>query len=61
MLGIAEFALLPLLPITAGQLALFRNDGVADENEASAGGPRDLISVDDTIARLVEDNGNDAR
>jgi NADH dehydrogenase len=54
LLALMEPALRPLLPVTAGQLAVFANDSTAAENWLLARLRPDMPSTESTIAALVE-------
>jgi nucleoside-diphosphate-sugar epimerase len=60
LLALTEQAMRPLLPVTAGQLAVFANDSVPSENWLLAQLRADMPSMEETIAALVDaGNGGD--
>jgi NADH dehydrogenase len=54
VLAVMEPVLRPLLPVTAGQLALFANDSVAEDNWLLARLRAEMPSTETTIADLID-------
>lgn len=58
MLAAMEPVLRPLMPVTAGQLAIFANDSTAKENSLFLQLRSDMRSLEETVAALVDASGD---